>query len=697
MEQADRTDGDIDTLSTRIAHIRTWTFAANRPDWLADPEHWQGVTRAVEDKLSDALHERLTERFVDRRTSVLMRRLRENTMLETEIAKSGDVVVEGHVIGRLDGFSSCPIRRPRAGGEGVRGAAQKALAGEIDARATRLAHAAGRAIRARLRRHDPLARRSGRQARRRRRSARAARAHHRRRASHRCAARCACRPGSISGSSRTSRGCSGRCSGSRAAEDVTGIARGVAFQLVEALGVIERQKVADEVKGLDQAARATLRKYGVRFGAYHIYLPALLKPAPRALAEQLWALKRGGCEAKGLEAIEQLAASGRTSFAADKDIAKVLYRTVGYRVCGERAVRVDILERLADLIRPALAWRAGRGGEKPAGAVDGSASPSPPAMTSLTGCSGEDFASVLRSLGYRMEKRPKPAEPPPAARRSRVSGACGIRRSRRCAQVMPGTAAAARGCRGARERPIDEPQGDAAAETDGAESGPVAAAPVRGSGDRGRCPAGTRDRACRLHRRRRSAEAVRSVETSAGPAGAAGRPAPNRAAEPARPRRRSDRARGVATEEFIEVWRPGRPRRARSASPAPRTAPRQRRASVQARRPRDAAAAVRATADGRRRRACRAPPAASPPADGRAGERAAGAFARRCAARGTGPRRPAQRAGRPERSSARRRPPERVRSTCARDTRPAATRRPYRPAARRAIDPIAIRSCGQNT
>src|SRR5262249_54631627 len=79
--QADRTDGDIDTLSTRIAHIRTWTFAANRPDWLADPEHWQGVTRSIEDKLSDALHERLTERFVDRRTSVLMRRLRENTML----------------------------------------------------------------------------------------------------------------------------------------------------------------------------------------------------------------------------------------------------------------------------------------------------------------------------------------------------------------------------------------------------------------------------------------------------------------------------------------------------------------------------------------------------------------------------------------------------------------------------------------
>ena len=103
------------------------------------------------------------------------------------------------------------------------------------------------------------------------------------------------------------------------AEDVTGIARGVAFQLAEALGVLERGKVADDVKSLDQPARATLRKYGVRFGAYHIYVPALLKPAPRVLATQLYALKHDGPETKGLEAIQQLAAAGRTSIAADKD------------------------------------------------------------------------------------------------------------------------------------------------------------------------------------------------------------------------------------------------------------------------------------------------------------------------------------------------------------------------------------------
>src|SRR5262249_29183234 len=116
-------------------------------------------------------------------------------------------------------------------------------------------------------------------------------------------------------------------------------------------------------------------------------------------------------EAKGLDELQRLAASGRTSIPVDKDAPKALYRTIGYRVCGERAIRVDILERLADLIRPALAWREGATGARPPGAFNGFGFTVTGAMTSLTGASGEDFASILRSLGYRMEKRPKPPEP----------------------------------------------------------------------------------------------------------------------------------------------------------------------------------------------------------------------------------------------------------------------------------------------
>ena len=110
VSHADRTDGDIDTLSNRIARVRTWrlSFGQLRPDWLADPDHWQEVHAHGRGQAFRWLHERLAERFVDRRTSVLMRRLRENAMLETEIGKSGEVTVEGHVIGRLDGFMFAP-------------------------------------------------------------------------------------------------------------------------------------------------------------------------------------------------------------------------------------------------------------------------------------------------------------------------------------------------------------------------------------------------------------------------------------------------------------------------------------------------------------------------------------------------------------------------------------------------------------
>lgn len=409
--QADRTDGDIDTLLNRIAHVRTWTFVANRPDWLADPEHWQAVARGVEDKLSDAMHERLTERFVDRRTSVLMRRLRENTTLDTEIKKTGEVVVEGHDIGRLDGFTFV-ADASAAGSEAktLQGAARSALAGEIDARAIKVTQAPDREF---VLSSDGSVRWTGAPV------------------GKLIAGEDVLRPRlrliadeQLTGASREAvqtrldlwlknhiERLLGPLFALAAAEDITGIARGVAFQLIESIGVLERQKVAEDVKGLDQPSRALLRKYGVRFGAYHLYMPALLKPAPRSLAAQLWMLKHESPEAKGLDELQRLASSGRTSIPIDQDTPKALYRTIGYRVCGERAIRVDILERLADLIRPALAWREGVSGVKPAGAFNGFGFTVTGAMTSLTGASGEDFASILRSLGYRMEKRPKPVEP----------------------------------------------------------------------------------------------------------------------------------------------------------------------------------------------------------------------------------------------------------------------------------------------
>jgi len=423
VQQADRTDGGIDTLSGRIAQIRTWTFVANRPDWLADPEHWQGISRDVENKLSDALHERLTERFVDRRTSVLMRRLRENTMLNTEIGKTGEVTVEGHVIGRLDGFTFAPdAAEAGSDAKALQATALKALAGEIDARAEKLASAPDDQF---VLASDGTVRWTGDAV------AKLVGADHVLHPRLRIVA-----DDRLTGAPRDAvqarldlwlkthiEKLLGPLFDLTKAEDVTGIARGIAFQLIEALGVIERQKIAAEMKDLDQPSRATLRKYGVRFGAYHIYMPALLKPAARALASLLWAQKQDNVDMSALSGAQHLAGSGRTSFPIDKSLDRDAYRTLGYRQCGERAVRVDILERLADLIRPALAWREGSSGEKPASAYDGRGFIVTQAMTSLTGSAGEDFASILRALGYRMEKKPPlpPALPKAAAEPAAVT------------------------------------------------------------------------------------------------------------------------------------------------------------------------------------------------------------------------------------------------------------------------------------
>ncbi|HEY0032169.1 MAG TPA: helicase, partial [Devosia sp.] len=201
--------------------------------------------------------------------------------------------------------------------------------------------------------------------------------------------------------------------------DIEGAARGLSFQLYENLGLIPRQQVAEEVKNLDQDTRGKMRKLGIKFGAYHIYLPLSLKPAPRELALILFALKHGGVRQPGVTDIPHIVLSGRTSFVVDPEVDTRLYEVAGFKVAGKRAVRVDILERLADIIRPLIALDPTRfQGEVPAGAAEGNGFRVTVEMTSLLGCSGEDFASILTSLGYRVKRVPKAVAPAPMAEAS---------------------------------------------------------------------------------------------------------------------------------------------------------------------------------------------------------------------------------------------------------------------------------------
>lgn len=405
VRRADTTEGDIDTLSHRIAQIRTWTFVSNRPGWLADQTHWQQKTREIEDRLSDALHERLTKRFVDRRTSVLMRRLRENTMPEAEIDATGTVLVEGHHVGELQGFRFTADQS--AGGEdakAVRTAAQKALAAEFEARAERFATSGNNDI---ALGSDGVLRWIGAPV------------------GTLVAGEDMLKPRLVLLADEQLTGPARDKVAARAerfvnfqietllkplvdlrdAEQLSGIARGIAFQLVEHLGLINRRDIAEEMKSLEQEGRAALRRLGVRFGAYHVFVPTLIKPAPAGLVTLLWALKNDGKDKPGFGDVVHALASGRTSAVIDPAFEKTFYKLAGYRNLGRRAVRVDILERLADLIRPATSWKPGVG-PRPDGAYDGSAFMVTPPMMSILGATADDMEEVLKGLGYRSEAKP---------------------------------------------------------------------------------------------------------------------------------------------------------------------------------------------------------------------------------------------------------------------------------------------------
>jgi len=392
----DRVDGNIDALSKRLAYIRTWTYIAQRAGWTDDESHWREETRAVEDRLSDALHHALTQRFVDRRTSVLARRLKQKEALVAEVNDQGEVTVEGEFVGRLEGFRF-RVDKAETSDEAktLRQAAMQALAPHFHLRADRFYNApdteidfteqgglmwGDSAVGKIVAGPDPL------------------------------------KPGVQAFVDDTA--------GTEIAEKVTrrlqhfidrkiaaameplialrddaaleGLARGFAFRMVENFGIIPRGDVAQEVKSLDQEARGALRKHGIRFGQFTVFLPLLLKPAPTRLRLVLWSV------AKGLDEFPESPPPGVVTVPTPKDAVPGYFAMAGYRAAGDRAIRIDMLERLADLLRD----KDSRTGFE-----------ANPDMLSITGTTLEQFANLMEGLGYAAEKgeRPKVKAPAPDA------------------------------------------------------------------------------------------------------------------------------------------------------------------------------------------------------------------------------------------------------------------------------------------
>jgi ATP-dependent RNA helicase SUPV3L1/SUV3 len=343
----ERTDGDIDTLVRRIAHVRTLTYLSHRADWLADASHFQERTRALEDRLSDALHERLTQRFVDRRTAVLLRSIRERGVLDAAVESDGTVLVDGERVGRVQGlrFAPEPTRR-ELGRRMVSAAARRAVGSELGRRLRALEAAADEALRLDagslvLWEGEPLAKLVG--------GADPLRP--------RIVPLVADEHGPELGARVVRRverwldawlaRCLGPLLALRAAsggDELGGPARGIAWRLVEGLGSAERGPLEDLLASLAEADRAALTRLGVRVGRFWVFLPQLLKPAAiEARARLLAAARPPGPPVPGPGATVLRAS------AMPRD--PVLTAALGFAPLPGLALRQDLVERLAAGLR----------------------------------------------------------------------------------------------------------------------------------------------------------------------------------------------------------------------------------------------------------------------------------------------------------------------------------------------------------
>ena len=375
----DRTDGDIHTLMDRIAGVRVWTYIAHRGAWLADALHWQERTRQLEDRLSDALHQKLTQQFVDSRTAHLVKRLRGDDLIDAAVADDGLVEVDGHRLGHIEGLRFRPERTGlKLADRAVMNAANAALRPVLARRAGAIAEAPDDALvlddSARIVwQNAPIATlMPGPE---RLRPVVQILADDRLEASDRL--RIEVRLRAWVGDRI------GRVLGplTRAlAAPMPGALRGIVFQLAEHGGAMLRSAVDAQLQSLDKPARQSLARLGIRFGREFVYMPALFKAAPIRLRGLLWlAAHRTAGEVSPLPA-------GRTSIPVTADMPDTYLTACGYRAIGGVAYRMDMLERFAAEARK-LAW------DKVAVL--------PPAVLSILGISAPAAVPVLKALGFR--------------------------------------------------------------------------------------------------------------------------------------------------------------------------------------------------------------------------------------------------------------------------------------------------------
>jgi ATP-dependent RNA helicase SUPV3L1/SUV3 len=386
VSRLDNMSGDIEALADRLAGIRSWAYIAHRSDWLKEPQKWAERTREVEARLSDALHERLTQRFVDRRTAVLVRDIgaRGSDALPVTVAADGEVSVGPEPIGHLAGFDFRVDPSARLADKRLLlAAAERRLGDELERRATALIEAADEAfelaveegggvavawtghVLARLAPGRSLLEPA----------LRTARALDRLSAPTRAALRQRLETWLAAQVSRHLRALERLGEAASDPSRSPGV-RALAAMLTDAAGVLPRKAALSAIAHLEQADRQALHKLHVRLGPLDVFLPPLLKPAAQYWRAALLAVRQG-------QRMPVLAPPGAATLGAEADPRGA---SLAYRRAGRTWVRIDLADRLASHARKVRS----AGGEDP---VDS-------ALATSIGLDEEAVGRLMSDVGF---------------------------------------------------------------------------------------------------------------------------------------------------------------------------------------------------------------------------------------------------------------------------------------------------------
>ena len=378
----DKDHGNVDLLSHRLSNVRTWSYVSNKKNWVENSDYWIQLTKSIEDKLSDKLHDELTKSFIDKKISILSRSLKQDLMLKTEIDEQNKIYIDGQLIGELKGLKFIIEITPKTLDtdiKSIKKAARKGVEKELIDRVKQIIsdkEISINNISELTWKNNPIARlRKG--------------------SDYLNPEIDLIADDSLNAESKTKLVSFLNSWLSKYIDELLGdlirltkhkisnqYLRGLVFQLYENNGVVKREDVDRIVKLIPAEERKKLWGMGVKIGRYHIYLPKMLKPKAVKFRISLWNIFYG------LTNNSEIPKSG-LNFLINSNFEKNFLLLCGFENFKEFYVRIDILEKLFLKIIENTRDKKFKVNSE---------------MMNLLGCSKENFYKLMAYMNYKKDK-----------------------------------------------------------------------------------------------------------------------------------------------------------------------------------------------------------------------------------------------------------------------------------------------------